>query len=314
MTHDRTAEATVGAESTRGIREAVVGGVRYRGVFQASWRNKPQYLIKKQDGGGWVTAERFDSFMIAMERWRSIESPLGSREVREEDLEEAPDCGAVVKAAAGVVAAGEAAADRINALHQEAAEQAAGAVAARDRAVALAALAGIMLGQVKARLAHGAFSAWCGERLMFGDRTVSRYIQLATHLGRSGVELEPAAEALLLEDGREAAVQALASSIAQQCDGKPLTQLYQDFGIARKPAAKAAPARCADIGSVSPEEWAQHEREQVWRRWQEVIRGLSGLVCEKSWKHMKPEQMAEAREALAGALKLMPKPADVGQE
>ena len=99
-------------------------------------------------------------------------------------------------------------------------------------AVRLALAAGALLGEVKARLPHGAFLAWLATNCAsVSQRTAQKYMALAEAARRDCRALSDGAA----DGGADGGADGAGAPPAAAVDERSLAQLYLDYGIVRRP-------------------------------------------------------------------------------
>jgi len=110
-----------------------------------------------------------------------------------------------------------------------------------------AAKCGLELKAIKKDLGHGAFEQWFGAHLDrdgFRLRTAQKYMALADGLKGKVIKNAPGAFLELLDSApsklSEQQQRSLTKAVSKMTDGATLTELYRDFGIAKKPQGSGA--------------------------------------------------------------------------
>lgn len=186
-----------------------------------------------------------------------------------------------------------------------------------------AVLAGLELAKIKEALPHGTFTEFVERQLEINERTAQRYIRLADGVKNKALKTDTVSVLALLDsapsDLTPAKAEQLQKLVHKVTDGAGVSQLYQEFGIAKVPQGSATTGggpggrKPGAVLSLPEQEEAlrTHAREQ----WALIDRGffgyedkftLLGRVEVEAQIALLEIQLAARKKFLAGA-----KPADV---
>lgn len=146
-----------------------------------------------------------------------------------------------------------------------------------------AVLAGLELARIKEALPHGTFTEFVEGQLEINERTARRYMSLADRVKNKALKTDTVSVLALLDSApsnlNKADSEQLQKLVHKVTDGASVSQLYQEFGIAKVPQGSATTGggpggrKTADMTLAEQEEALRmHAREQ----WALIDRGFFG--------------------------------------